>query len=74
MMFALRLERYLYTKQYPLTCNDLLVAYDILPISVLYFMSNEKWDQDIINQREKILYSLHDEVRKILLGHYAHTE
>ena len=74
LMFALRLERYLYTKQYPFTCNDLLAAYDIPPISIVYFMNSEKWDQDILNQREKTLYSLHDEVRKMLLRHFTHAE
>jgi predicted nucleotidyltransferase len=67
LMFALRLERYLNKKQYPLTINDLASSYDVPPISVLYFSNKEKWDNDIINSRDAILFSLHEEVEKLLI-------
>jgi len=66
LMFALRLERYLHKKQYPLTSNDLLSAYDIPPISLIYFMNKEKWDNDIKINKDKTLYSLHEDVIKLL--------
>jgi len=67
LMFALRLERYLHKKFYPLTINDLFSAYDFPPIAVSYFMNKEKWENDIINCRETVLKSLHDEVNKLLM-------
>jgi glutaredoxin-related protein len=66
LMFALRLERYLHNRQYPLTINDLLSAYDVPQNSVLYFMNKEKWDNDIKNCRDTTLYLLHEEVSKLL--------
>ena len=66
LMFALRLERYLHNKQYPLTINDLLSAFDVPQNSVLYFMNKEKWDNDIKNCRDATLYLLHEEVSKLL--------
>ena len=66
-MFALRLERYLYTKQYPLTINDLVNAFDIPPKSVIYFMNKEKLDNDIQTYRDTTLYSLHEEVEELLM-------
>jgi len=66
LMFALRLERYLHTKQYPLTHMDLLNAYTIPPISILYFNNRGKWDTDINNDCGKTLYSLHEEVSNML--------
>jgi len=67
LMFALRLERYLHKKQYPLTINDLASSYDVPPISILYFMNKEKWDNDIINCKNETLYSLHEDVIKLLI-------
>ena len=66
LMFALRLERYLNKKEYPLKINDLLSAYDFPPKSIQYFMNNEKWDYDIKTNKEKTLYELHEEVIKLL--------
>jgi len=65
-MFAFRLERYLSTKQYPLTYTDLFNAYDTPPMSVLYFANKEKWDTDIQNNCGKILHSLHEEVSNMM--------
>ena len=67
LMFALRLERYLHTKKYPITCNDLLIAYDNSPMSIIYFMNKEKWDNDISNNRIGTLCILHDEVKNMLI-------
>ena len=66
LMFALRLERYLYTRQYPITIKDLINAYDTPPKSVAYFMNKEKWDIDIQNNRKTTLYCLNDEVESLL--------
>ena len=66
LMFALRLERYLHTRQYPLTSKNLLQAYKIPPMSVLYFTNEEKWEADIYADRDSVLYALHDEVSNIL--------
>ena len=66
LMFALRLERYLYKKEYPLKIDDLLLAYDNPPKSVQYFMNNEKWDYEIKINKQKTLYELHEEVIKLL--------
>ena len=62
LMFALLLERYLYKKQYPLKINDLLSSYEVPPVSLLYYMNKEKWDYDIIKNRNKTLYSIHEEI------------
>jgi len=66
LMFALRLERYLYTKQYHVTNNDLLKAYYDPPTSIMYFMNKEKWDNDIQNNRNTTLHCLHDEIENLL--------
>jgi predicted nucleotidyltransferase len=66
LMFVLRLERYLCRNQYPLTINDLLSAYDVPPIPILYFMDKEKWENDITNFKNKTLFLLHEIVCKII--------
>ena len=66
LMFALRLERYLHEKRYPLTIEDLLSAYNVPPISVIYFMEKEKWDSDILSCKNTTLCLLHEEVVKYL--------
>ena len=67
LMFALRLERYVYTKHYPVTISELMNAYDIPLKAVAYFMSKEKWETDIQSCREATLYSLNNEVEKFLM-------
>lgn len=67
LMFALRLERYLATKHYPLTITELLNAYSSPPISVVYFTNSEKWSEDIQIQRDNVLRSLHEEVANLLV-------
>ncbi|MCL2638263.1 MAG: nucleotidyltransferase domain-containing protein [Oscillospiraceae bacterium] len=67
LMFALRLERYSFTNQYPLTIKDLLNAYTEPPLSVIYFTNSDKWDKDIKDSKDRVLHALHDEVEKLLL-------
>ena len=60
------LERYFHTKQYPLTHQDILCAYDRPPVSALYFGDKEKWETDIQNCRTSVLTSMHDEISTML--------
>jgi len=66
LMFALRLERYLHTKQYPLTISDLSNAYNPTLISIKYYIDKNKWDFDLINNYYSTLNALHNEIEKLL--------
>ena len=67
LMFALRLERYFYSNQYPIAISDLHNAYNDPPKSIMYFMSKEKWESDVQSNRNATLYYLHDEIESLLM-------
>ena len=69
LMFALRLERYFSTQNYPLTSNDLLntCANETAQI-IEYFLDEKKWLIDIFNDYSGTLNYLHETTLKLIFS------
>ena len=67
LMFALRQERFCSTGVYPLSTESLLESYqDDNRILVEYFLSQEKFETDILSDHKETLMFLHDKIQNFL--------
>lgn len=67
LMFALRLERYCETTEFPLSNMDLLFSYnDEKRILVEYFMDKDKFNKDIADNHQKVLSNIHNLVCSLI--------
>lgn len=67
LMFALRLERYCNTENYPLSISDLYHSYaDERRRLVEYFCNADKFDQDIETDHKAVLNYLHTVIVKMI--------
>lgn len=67
LMFALRQERFCATGVYPLSIEQLLESYqDDNRIMVEYFMSQKKFEGDILTNHKAVLAFLHDKIQSFI--------
>lgn len=67
LMFAMRQERFCATGVYPLSVEQLLSSYeDDNKIMVEYFLNQEKFEKDILDDHRAVLMFLHDRVHRLI--------